>query len=179
MSHYSDERARHHAPCSPTCSAWRRTVSPRRVKLHGVRLAVPKALDRDAKRALYSGRYERRKIRQLRSKIEPNDVFVDLGAGLGLTALFAATMIGRRASGGGGSGSARRGDGTRQLRSERLCHRLDRRRRSRTVPTPTWTSTPTPLSALQPASLALAASMQSEYRAWILRRYCKSAGRLC
>ena len=43
---------------------------------------------------LYTGRYERRKIKQLRTKVEPNDVFVDVGAGLGLTALFAATMVG-------------------------------------------------------------------------------------
>ena len=75
-------------------STWRRIVSPRRVTLHGVRLAVPSTLDREAKRLLYNGRYERRKIIQLRTKIEPNDVFVDVGAGLGLTALFAATMVG-------------------------------------------------------------------------------------
>ena len=73
---------------------WRRSVSPRRVTLHGVRLAVASTLDRDAKGLLYAGRYEHRKIRQLRAKIEPNDVFVDLGAGLGFTALFAAVMIG-------------------------------------------------------------------------------------
>ena len=77
-------------------STWRRVFSPRRVTLHGVRLAVPPTLDRDAKRLLYTGRYEGRKIRQLRTKIEPNDVFVDVGAGLGLTALFAATMVGER-----------------------------------------------------------------------------------
>ena len=75
-------------------SAWRRVVSPRRVTLHGVRLAVPPTLDRDARRLLYAGRYERRKIKQLHAKVEPNDVFVDVGAGLGLAALFAATMVG-------------------------------------------------------------------------------------
>lgn len=74
--------------------AWRRAASPRRVTLHGIRINVPPWLDREAKRSLYAGRYERRKINQLRTKIEPNDVFVDLGAGLGLTALFAAAMVG-------------------------------------------------------------------------------------
>ena len=57
-------------------------------------LAVAPTLDRNAKRLLYTGRYERRKIKQLRTKVEPNDVFVDIGAGLGLTALFAAIMVG-------------------------------------------------------------------------------------
>ena len=71
-------------------------ASPRRISLHGVRVAVPKTLDRDTRRLLYGGRYERRRVRQLRSKVEPNDVFVDLGAGLGLTALYAATMVGAR-----------------------------------------------------------------------------------
>ena len=75
-------------------SAWRRVVSPRRVTLHGLRLAVAPTLDRNAKRLLHAGRYERRKIKQLRNKVEPNDVFVDVGAGMGFTALFAATMVG-------------------------------------------------------------------------------------
>ena len=73
---------------------WRRIVSPRRVALHGVRIAVASTLDRSAKRLLYAGCYERHKIDQLRTKIEPNDVFVDAGAGLGFTALFVAMMIG-------------------------------------------------------------------------------------
>lgn len=78
----------------PLASLYRRVVSPRRVRLHGVLLSVPRSLDANTKRALFSGTYERRKIAQLRTKIEPNDVFLDLGAGLGLTALFAATMVG-------------------------------------------------------------------------------------
>ncbi len=70
-------------------------MSPRRVALHGFRLSVASTLDAHTKRMLYRGRYQRRKVRQLASKVEPNDVFLDLGAGLGLTALFASSMVGQ------------------------------------------------------------------------------------
>ena len=79
---------------SRLASLCRRIVSPRRARLHGVAIEVPRALDAPIKRALFAGTYEQRKIAQLRTKVEPNDVFIDLGAGLGLTALFAATMVG-------------------------------------------------------------------------------------
>ena len=79
---------------SRLASLCRRIVSPRRARLHGIAIEVPRALDAPIKRALFAGTYEQRKIAQLRTKVEPNDVFIDLGAGLGLTALFAATMVG-------------------------------------------------------------------------------------
>lgn len=79
---------------SRLASLCRRIVSPRRAWLHGVAVGVPRALDAPTKRALFAGTYEQTKIAQLRTKVEPNDVFIDLGAGLGLTALFAATMVG-------------------------------------------------------------------------------------
>ena len=46
------------------------------------------------RRALLRGRYERHKVRQLRNRVEPNDVVLDVGAGIGLTALYAASMVG-------------------------------------------------------------------------------------
>ena len=79
---------------SRLASLCRRIVSPRRVRLHGIAVGVPRTLDAETKRALFAGVYEQSKIAQLRTKVEPNDVFIDLGAGLGLTALFAAAMVG-------------------------------------------------------------------------------------
>ena len=74
---------------------WRRVVSPRRVVLHGIALdAGAPTLDAQARRELRRGRYQRAKAAQLASKIEPNDSFLDVGAGLGFTALLAASMVG-------------------------------------------------------------------------------------
>ena len=76
-------------------SLWRRAVPSRRIVLHGVRLATAaRALDAETRRRLRRGEYQRDKLRQLASKVEPNDSFVDVGAGLGLTALFAASIVG-------------------------------------------------------------------------------------
>lgn len=74
---------------------WRRVVSPRRVALHGIALdAVAPLLDAQTRRELRRGRYQQAKAAQLASKIEPNDSFLDVGAGLGFTALLTASMVG-------------------------------------------------------------------------------------
>lgn len=76
-------------------SVWRRAVSPRRIAVHGVRLDVSSpAIDVETRHGLYAGGYQRQKIRQLGAMIEPNDTFLDIGAGSGLTALFVAPMVG-------------------------------------------------------------------------------------
>ena len=68
-----------------------------KVKHHGVTLdAAATMLDRGTRRQLRRGTYEQAKAAQLAAKIEPNDRFVDVGAGLGFTALLAASMVGER-----------------------------------------------------------------------------------
>ncbi len=74
---------------------WRKATRPSRIVLHGqrVRVASPH-MGPAIRRALLRGRYERHKVRQLRNRVEPNDVVLDVGAGIGLTALYAASMVG-------------------------------------------------------------------------------------
>lgn len=74
---------------------WRKVAQPPRIALHGQRI-VARSPDIDAalRRELLRGRYERHKMRQLRNRIEPNDVVLDIGAGIGLAALYAAGMVG-------------------------------------------------------------------------------------
>ena len=74
---------------------WRKATRPSRIVLHGqrVRVASPH-IGPTTRRALLRGRYERHKIRQLRNRVEPNDVVLDIGGGIGLTALYAASMVG-------------------------------------------------------------------------------------
>ena len=74
---------------------WRKAARPSRIVLHGqrVRVASPH-IGPSTRRALLRGRYERHKVRQLRNRVEPNDVVLDVGAGIGLTALYAASMVG-------------------------------------------------------------------------------------
>ena len=68
--------------------AWRKTVKPRRITLHGQRIDVSaEGLDPETLRRLYRGRYQRVVTKQLTTKVEPNDVVVDVGTGLGVSAL--------------------------------------------------------------------------------------------
>jgi FkbM family methyltransferase len=74
---------------------WRRIASPSRITVRGQRLSLASPhIDAQLKRKLYRERYEVQKLRQMNFKIEPNDVVLDIGAGIGLTALYAATMVG-------------------------------------------------------------------------------------
>ncbi len=74
---------------------WRKAVPTSRIVLHGQRIVVRAPhVDAELRRALTRGRYERHKTRQLRNRIEPNDVVLDVGTGIGLTALYAAGMVG-------------------------------------------------------------------------------------
>ena len=74
---------------------WRKTAPTSRIILHGQRIVVRAPhVDAELRRALTRGRYERHKTRQLRNRIEPNDVVLDVGTGIGLTALYAAGMVG-------------------------------------------------------------------------------------
>ena len=73
----------------------RRVVSRRRVVLHGIAIeTAARYLDPQTRRDLQRGRYQQAKAAQLASKIEPNDSFLDVGAGLGFTALLTASMVG-------------------------------------------------------------------------------------
>ena len=72
----------------------RRVMSRRRVVLHGITLESARVADPQTRRDLHRGRYQQAKAAQLASKIEPNDSFLDVGAGLGFTALLTASMVG-------------------------------------------------------------------------------------
>ena len=70
-------------------------MSPRRVVLHGIALETRAGvLDAQTRRELRRGLYQQAKAAQLASKIEPNDCFLDIGAGMGFTALLTASMVG-------------------------------------------------------------------------------------
>lgn len=74
---------------------WRKAAPTSRIVLHGQRIVVRAPhVDAELRRALTRGRYERHRTRQLRNRIEPNDVVLDVGTGIGLAALYAAGMVG-------------------------------------------------------------------------------------
>ena len=72
-----------------------RVMSRRRVVLHGITLESTRVVDPQTQRDLRRGRYQQAKAAQLASKIEPNDSFLEVGAGLGFTALL-TRLAGRR-----------------------------------------------------------------------------------
>jgi FkbM family methyltransferase len=68
----------------------RRTV----ITIEGVRIRVGRHMSRRVERALSKGGYEREELRLLGALLEPNDIVLEIGAGLGLVSTYCAKRIG-------------------------------------------------------------------------------------
>ena len=62
--------------------------------VEGVRLPVDRSMPINFRNALYHGNYERLEGRALRATLEPHDVVMELGTGLGFLATCAARVVG-------------------------------------------------------------------------------------
>jgi len=74
--------------------AWRAVRQPAVINHMGIRLHVGQHLPPVLKKALYSGMYERAETKIIRRHLEPDDVVLELGTGLGFVALYCAKHIG-------------------------------------------------------------------------------------
>lgn len=67
---------------------------PQKVKLNGLELTITKRFSPRVVDEIYRKRYEAREARLLLSRIAPDDVVMDFGAGVGYTAMLCARAIG-------------------------------------------------------------------------------------
>jgi FkbM family methyltransferase len=74
--------------------AWRLLRRPSRVRLHGVTLALGPDATPAFRRALYAERYERGEARCVSLRLAPDDVVLELGAGVGFIGTLCALRIG-------------------------------------------------------------------------------------
>ncbi len=75
-------------------SWWRLLRRPARVTLRGVRLEIGPQVTPRIAREIYRERYERREAICLQRTLEPDDTFVEIGAGMGFLSALAARRIG-------------------------------------------------------------------------------------
>jgi FkbM family methyltransferase len=74
--------------------AWRLLTRPTRVRLHGVVLELRGGDTPALRRALYSERYERGEARCVLLRLAPDDVVLEIGAGLGFLSTLCALRVG-------------------------------------------------------------------------------------
>lgn len=76
--------------------AWweaRRIARPYTV-IGGVRVPIVRSMSLDFRNALYHGNYERAEMAALQATLEPNDVVMEFGTGMGFLSAFAARIVG-------------------------------------------------------------------------------------
>jgi FkbM family methyltransferase len=77
----------------------RRLIRPKVIREHGVLLDVSsQTISSALRRVLYDGRYEAQEISILKKTLNQQDILLDVGAGIGLTPIWAAQYIQRPAS---------------------------------------------------------------------------------
>ncbi len=64
------------------------------IKIKGVQIPVTRNMTMELKKALYGGYYEKYELKTISSQLEPNDVVMELGTGMGLLSSFCARKIG-------------------------------------------------------------------------------------
>ena len=74
--------------------AWRLVARPARVRLHGVLLPVGADATAAHRRELFAERYERGEARCLLLRLAPDDVVLEIGAGLGFLSTLCALRVG-------------------------------------------------------------------------------------
>src|SRR5918995_2728242 len=75
--------------------AYRYRVARRSViTIEGVRIRIGRHMSRRVERALSRGGYEREELRLMGAVLSPDDVVLEVGAGLGLVSTFCAKQIG-------------------------------------------------------------------------------------
>lgn len=76
--------------------AWweaRRIARPYTV-IRGVRVPIVRSMSLDFRNALYHGNYERAEMTALQATLEPSDVVMEFGTGMGFLSAFAARVVG-------------------------------------------------------------------------------------
>ncbi|WP_321341012.1 FkbM family methyltransferase [Breoghania sp.] len=73
----------------------RRLLRPKSITIHGIRLCCdPKLVGRREMRRLFRGNHENAEVYALRHTLEADDRVLELGAGVGLTSIFASRIVG-------------------------------------------------------------------------------------
>src|SRR5258708_14059112 len=62
--------------------------------IEGIRVPLDRSMPLDFRNALYHGNYERAEMTALQATLEPEDVVMEIGTGLGFLAAFAAPVVG-------------------------------------------------------------------------------------
>jgi FkbM family methyltransferase len=73
-----------------------RVARRRIITIEGIRIRVGRHMSRRVERALASGGYEREELRLIGAVLSPDDIVLEIGAGLGLVSAYCAKRVGSK-----------------------------------------------------------------------------------
>lgn len=75
-------------------SAYHRTIKPNTAIIRGVRVPIGDHISQTVIQAIYDGEYEHGELYFLRSRLNSDDIVMELGTGIGLLSCYAAKIVG-------------------------------------------------------------------------------------
>jgi FkbM family methyltransferase len=73
---------------------WRNLTKPTTITHHGIRLRIGSHMSPNIIQSIYEGSYEGGELKPLRLFLEPDDVVMEIGTGIGFVTLFCARKVG-------------------------------------------------------------------------------------
>jgi len=71
-----------------------RVLNQPMVDLSGIQIPISYQLSREVREGLYRGDYEKPELQMIKVQLRPNDIVMEIGAGIGLISSYCAKMIG-------------------------------------------------------------------------------------